>query len=65
MIAGTAWRRPRQSRRTGQAHQVVVGYFQDGDNLVTMAMNGFGAAEPAWWLNLLAQPDAIAQRRTM
>jgi deazaflavin-dependent oxidoreductase (nitroreductase family) len=23
-----------------------------------MAMNGWGAAEPAWWLNLQAQPDA-------
>jgi len=23
-----------------------------------MAMNGWGAAEPAWWLNLLARPIA-------
>ena len=28
-----------------------------------MAMNGWGAAEPAWWLNLQVQPDAIAQTR--
>ena len=33
------------------------------DNLVTMAMNGWGAAEPAWWLNLQAHPDATAQTR--
>ena len=35
-------------RRSGQRRQVVLGYVEDGDNLVTMAMNGWGAAEPAW-----------------
>ena len=45
-------------RRTGRAHAVIVGYFEDGPNLVTMAMNGWGDAEPAWWLNLQAHPDA-------
>jgi deazaflavin-dependent oxidoreductase (nitroreductase family) len=50
-------------RRTGRTRQVVVGYVEDGRNLVTMAMNGWGAAEPAWWLNLQAQPDAIARTR--
>ena len=50
-------------RRTGQPRQVLVGYFEDGDNLVTMAMNGWGAAEPAWWLNLQAHHDAIAQTK--
>jgi F420H(2)-dependent quinone reductase len=44
-------------RRTGVAHNVMVGYFEDGPNLVTMAMNGWGAGEPAWWLNLQARPD--------
>lgn len=50
-------------RRTHEPRQVLVGYFEDGDNLVTMAMNGWGAAEPAWWLNLQADPDATAQTR--
>lgn len=50
-------------RRTGQPRRVVVGYFEDGDDLVTMAMNGWGAAEPAWWLNLQAHPDATAQTK--
>jgi deazaflavin-dependent oxidoreductase (nitroreductase family) len=50
-------------RRTGQPRQVVVGYFEDGDNLVTMAMNGWGAADPAWWLNLQAHPDATAHTK--
>ena len=44
-------------RRTGQHRSVIVGYFEDGPNLVTMAMNGWGDPEPAWWLNLQAHPD--------
>jgi deazaflavin-dependent oxidoreductase (nitroreductase family) len=47
-------------RRTGREHAVMVGYFEDGPNLVTLAMNGWGDAEPAWWLNLQAHPDARA-----
>ncbi|WP_344150931.1 nitroreductase/quinone reductase family protein [Nocardioides koreensis] len=50
-------------RRTGRTRQVVVGYFVDGPDLVTMAMNGWGPAEPAWWLNLQDHPDAIVQTR--
>ena len=45
-------------RRTGRERSVMVGYFEDGPNLVTMAMNGWGEGEPAWWLNLQANPDA-------
>ena len=44
-------------RRTGQERSVMVGYFEDGPYLVTMAMNGWGEAEPAWWLNLQAHPE--------
>ena len=44
-------------RRTGLERSVMVGYFEDGSNLVTMAMNGWGEGEPAWWLNLQAHPD--------
>jgi deazaflavin-dependent oxidoreductase (nitroreductase family) len=50
-------------RRSGTPRQVVVGYFEDGDNLVTMAMNGWAPGEPAWWLNLQAHPEATAQTR--
>ena len=50
-------------RRSGMPRLVVVGYFEDGRDLVTMAMNGWGAAEPAWWLNLQDHPDAIAETR--
>jgi len=38
---------------------VILGYLEDGPNLVTMAMNGWADPEPAWWLNLQAHPDAI------
>jgi deazaflavin-dependent oxidoreductase (nitroreductase family) len=48
-------------RRTGRARSVIIGYFEDGPNLVSMAMNGWGEGEPAWWLNLQAQPDATIE----
>jgi len=46
-------------RRTGEERTAIVGYFEDGPDLVTMAMNGWADAEPAWWLNLQAGPDTI------
>jgi deazaflavin-dependent oxidoreductase (nitroreductase family) len=48
-------------RRSGQPRSVIVGYYEDGPDLVTMAMNGWGAAEPAWWLNLQAHPEALVE----
>jgi F420H(2)-dependent quinone reductase len=45
-------------RRSGRPRSVILGYVEDGPNLVTLAMNGWGDGEPAWWLNLQAQPDA-------
>ena len=45
-------------RRSGEARSAIIGYYEDGANLVTLAMNGWGLAEPAWWLNLQANPDA-------
>lgn len=43
-------------RRSGLERTVMIGYYEDGDDWVTMAMNGWGAPEPAWWLNLQANP---------
>ena len=45
-------------RRSGKERTAILGYFEDGPDLVTMAMNGWADAEPAWWLNLQAHPDA-------
>jgi deazaflavin-dependent oxidoreductase (nitroreductase family) len=44
-------------RRSGQPRMTMVGYYPDGENLVTLAMNGWADTEPAWWLNLQARPD--------
>jgi deazaflavin-dependent oxidoreductase (nitroreductase family) len=44
-------------RRSGKPRVAIIGYYEDGPNLVTLAMNGWGEKEPAWWLNLQAQPD--------
>jgi deazaflavin-dependent oxidoreductase (nitroreductase family) len=50
-----------RGRRSGEPRSVIVGYFEDGPNLVSMAMNGWGAAEPAWWMNLRAHPEAVVE----
>lgn len=51
-------------RRSGKARIAILAYFEDGPNVVTMAMNGWGAPEPAWWLNLQAQPDVVIELPT-
>ncbi len=48
-------------RRSGQPRVAIVGYYEDGPNLVTLAMNGWAEAEPAWWLNLQAQPNTVVE----
>lgn len=46
-------------RRSGKERSAILGYYPDGPNLITLAMNGWDEAEPAWWLNLQAHPDTI------
>lgn len=48
-------------RRSGTERKCIVAYLENGPDLVTLAMNGWGEAEPAWWLNLMAQPDATVE----
>ena len=45
-------------RKSGRERAAILAYLHDGPNLVTLAMNGWGAPEPAWWLNLQSHPDA-------
>jgi deazaflavin-dependent oxidoreductase (nitroreductase family) len=45
-------------RKTGQKREVIIGYLDDGPNLVALAMNGWADNDPAWWLNLQATPNA-------
>ena len=44
-------------RRSGQQRMAMLGYYEDGPNLVTLAMNGWADDDPAWWLNLQARPE--------
>ena len=48
-------------RRSGKERSAILGYYEDGPNLVTLAMNGWADPEPAWWLNLQAHPDATVE----
>jgi deazaflavin-dependent oxidoreductase (nitroreductase family) len=48
-------------RKSGQERSVIVGYLEDGPNLVLVAMNGWDEGHPAWWLNLASHPDAVVR----
>lgn len=48
-------------RKSGKERIAILGYYQDGPNLVTLAMNGWADGEPAWWLNLQAHPDTTVE----
>jgi hypothetical protein len=61
-------------RRSGEPRVAIVGYLEDGPNLVTLAMNGWAEAEPAcgeerdrlWarWRELSDNYDAWAALRS-
>jgi deazaflavin-dependent oxidoreductase (nitroreductase family) len=44
-------------RNSGEPRPVVLGYFDDGDALITLAMNGWAPADPSWLKNLRAHPE--------
>lgn len=46
-------------RKSGRERSVIVGYLEDGPNLVVLAMNGWEVGHPSWWLNLEAHPEAV------
>ncbi len=48
-------------RKSGRERTVIVGYLEDGPDLVLMAMNGWQEGHPAWWLNLQAHPEAVVR----
>jgi F420H(2)-dependent quinone reductase len=48
-------------RRSGQRRVAIVGFIEDGRNIVSPAMNGWADPEPAWWLNLQANPDTTVE----
>ena len=50
-----------KGRKTGQARVTPLLYARDGDDYVVVASNGGMDWEPAWWLNLQANPVAEVQ----
>jgi deazaflavin-dependent oxidoreductase (nitroreductase family) len=48
-------------RRTGKGRVAILGFVEDGPDLVTPAMNGWADPEPSWLLNLQAHPDATVE----
>jgi len=47
--------------RTGEPRTAVVGYRRSGDMFVVIASDNGAAAHPAWYVNLLANPDATVE----
>lgn len=45
-------------RKSGQARANGLFYVVDGADLIVVASNAGADTDPAWWLNLRAQPDA-------
>ena len=50
-----------KGRKSGQARTTPLLYVRDGDTYVVVASNGGMDWEPAWWLNLQANPVAQVQ----
>ena len=48
-------------RRSGAERAAIIAYVEDGPNFVTLAMNGWGDKDPAWWVNLKARPDTTVE----
>lgn len=48
-------------RKSGKERVAILGYHEDGPNIVTVAMNGWMEGDPAWWANLRAHPDATIE----
>ena len=48
-------------RKSGNERSVIIGYLEDGPNLIIVAMNGWDEGHPSWWLNLEAHPDAVVR----
>ncbi len=48
-------------RKTGRERTVPLLYLRDGEDMVVVASNGGTASHPAWWLNLVANPEATVE----
>jgi deazaflavin-dependent oxidoreductase (nitroreductase family) len=50
-----------RGRRSGELRTTPLSYLVDADDLVVVASNNGEPRNPAWWLNLLADPAAELQ----
>jgi F420H(2)-dependent quinone reductase len=48
-------------RQSGRERIAILGFIEVDGKLVTPAMNGWADPEPAWLLNLQAQPDTSVE----
>ena len=48
-------------RKSGRARTVPLLYLKDGEDLVVVGSNGGTATAPAWWLNLMVNPEAAVE----
>ena len=46
-------------RKSGAVRSAILGYLEDGSDIILLATNGMDERPPAWWLNLQTTPDAI------
>jgi deazaflavin-dependent oxidoreductase (nitroreductase family) len=50
-------------RRSGERREVILGYIEDASTPVVLAMNGWDEGQPAWWLNLEANPEGVLRMK--
>lgn len=50
-------------RKSGERRTTPLLYVMDGDDFVLIASNGGAPKHPAWYLNLMANPDAMVEIR--
>jgi F420H(2)-dependent quinone reductase len=48
-------------RKSGRERTVPLLYLRDGEDMVVVGSNGGTAAHPAWWLNLMTNPEATVE----
>jgi len=48
-------------RKSGKRRVTPLQYMRDGDDLIVVASNGGNKPHPAWWYNVDANSDALAQ----
>jgi deazaflavin-dependent oxidoreductase (nitroreductase family) len=48
-------------RKSGQRRTTPLLYAMDGEDFVLMASNGGASYHPAWYLNLMANPEATVE----